>query len=53
MFISFSNLVQSGKTTLHLAAERNLVAVATLLLGQGANTNSADNVRLPVYVITI
>ena len=53
MFISFLNLVQSGKTALHLAAERNLGAVATLLLEQGANTNIADNVRLPVYVITI
>jgi ankyrin repeat protein len=53
MFISFSNLVQSGKTALHLAAERNLGAVATLLLEQGANTNIADKVCLPVYVITI
>ena len=53
MFISFSNLVQSGKTALHLAAEKNLGAVATLLLERGANTNIADNVRLPVYVITI
>ena len=53
MFISFSNLVQSGKTALHLAAEKNLAAVATLLLEQGANTNIADNVRLPISVITI
>jgi hypothetical protein len=53
MFISFLNLVQSGKTALHLVAERNLGTVATLLLEQGANTNIADNVRLPVSVITI
>ena len=50
--VNFGNVIQEGRTPLHIAASNNFIKTIEMLVNAGATVDIPDKVRVIIFVYT-